>query len=74
MNILLTGCAGFIGFHLALSLKKKGYKIFGIDNLSSSSKKTQKKRIEILKKNKIFYIKEDLSKKGSLKLFKKKKN
>ena len=73
MNILLTGCAGFIGFHLALSLKKKGYKIFGIDNLSSSSKKTQKKRIEILKKNKIFYIKEDLSKKGSLKLFKKKK-
>ena len=33
-NILITGCAGFIGFHLAKSLlKSKNYKIIGIDNL-----------------------------------------
>ena len=73
MNVLITGCAGFIGFHLSIFLKNKGFKIFGIDNLSSISKKTQKKRIEILKKNKISFIKKDLSQKNSLKVFKKKK-
>jgi UDP-glucuronate 4-epimerase len=32
--ILVTGCAGFIGFHLALALRKSGYQVFGIDNLN----------------------------------------
>ncbi len=34
MNILLTGSAGFIGFHLALELLKSGYKIIGVDNFN----------------------------------------
>ena len=32
--ILITGCAGFIGYHLAKSLLKKGNIVIGIDNLN----------------------------------------
>lgn len=34
-NILVTGCAGFIGFHLAKRLLERGFRIIGLDNLSS---------------------------------------
>ncbi|WP_396636946.1 NAD-dependent epimerase/dehydratase family protein [Maribacter sp. R77961] len=34
MKILITGAAGFIGFHLAESLSKKGEDIIGIDNIN----------------------------------------
>lgn len=33
-KILLTGCAGFIGFHLSNRLLLDGYSIVGIDNLN----------------------------------------
>ena len=33
MNILVTGCAGFIGYHLCKKLLTKGFVITGIDNL-----------------------------------------
>ncbi len=35
MTILITGVAGFIGFHLAKSLLEKGYPVIGIDNFNS---------------------------------------
>lgn len=35
MKILLTGCAGFIGMHTALSLLIDGYQVVGVDNLNS---------------------------------------
>jgi UDP-glucuronate 4-epimerase len=34
-KILITGAAGFIGYHLSQRLLKEGYEIFGIDNLNS---------------------------------------
>jgi UDP-glucuronate 4-epimerase len=34
-RIFITGIAGFIGFHLALSLKKRGDAVFGCDNFNS---------------------------------------
>ncbi len=34
MKILITGMAGFIGFHLARHLSQAGHEIFGIDNLN----------------------------------------
>jgi UDP-glucuronate 4-epimerase len=34
MQVLLTGCAGFIGFHAAKTLLERGEKIVGIDNLN----------------------------------------
>lgn len=35
MNILVTGAAGFIGFHLTKDLISKGHKVVGLDNLNS---------------------------------------
>lgn len=34
MAILVTGCAGFIGFHTALELIKQNYNVIGIDNIN----------------------------------------
>ena len=34
-KIIITGAAGFIGFHLSQRLLKEGYEIYGIDNLNS---------------------------------------
>ena len=34
MSILVTGSAGFIGFHLAKRLLNEGYDVIGIDNLN----------------------------------------
>jgi len=33
-KILLTGCAGFIGFHTSKRLLQSGYEVVGLDNLS----------------------------------------
>ncbi len=61
MKILITGSAGFIGFHLHSYLKKKKFKVYGCDNLSSISKKTQKLRLQEIKKNKLNFYKLDLN-------------
>ena len=34
MRILVTGAAGFIGYHVALALLQRGDTIVGIDNLN----------------------------------------
>jgi UDP-glucuronate 4-epimerase len=34
MKILVTGAAGFIGFHTCLKLVKQGYEVYGIDNIN----------------------------------------
>ena len=33
-SVLVTGCAGFIGYHLSQSLLKDGINVLGIDNLN----------------------------------------
>ena len=35
MRILVTGAAGFIGFHLVSELLSQDYKVTGIDNLNN---------------------------------------
>ena len=60
MNILITGCAGFIGFHLSdfLSKKYRNSKIIGFDNINNFySPFLKKMRIKELKKNKNFFFK-----------------
>ena len=51
MKILVTGCAGFIGFHLTQDLlEKSNYEIVGIDNLNSYyDVKLKKLRLQVLK-------------------------
>ncbi len=52
MKILVTGCAGFIGSHFCLKLKKKNVFIVGVDSINNYySKKLKKKRISLIKKN-----------------------
>ncbi len=34
MNILVTGAAGFIGFHLSSKLLDRGFKVIGVDNVN----------------------------------------
>ena len=67
--ILVTGCAGFIGFHLSLFYLNKNKRVIGIDNLNNYYDVRHKiKRLKILKKHKNFtFIKIDLKDKNSLK-------
>ena len=51
MKILITGCAGFIGYHLTSLLISKKNKIYGIDNLNNYySVKLKKDRLREIKK------------------------
>ena len=50
-TILVTGCAGFIGFHLSRALLDKESSVVGIDNLNEYyDPKLKEDRLEILKK------------------------
>ncbi len=65
-KVLITGAAGFIGFHTIKKFLKENYEVHGIDNLNSYySQKLKKDRILFLKKyaknknrNFIFYKKD----------------
>jgi len=74
MNILVTGCAGFIGFNLCNSLlKNKNNKIVGIDNINNYySIKLKKDRLKNLQKyNNFKFYKKNLKNYNSiLKIFK----
>ncbi len=49
-SILVTGCAGFIGFHLTKKLCGLGYNVVGIDNLNDYyDVQLKNSRLEILK-------------------------
>lgn len=65
---LITGCAGFIGFHLTKLLLDKNYEVIGIDSLNNYySKKLKIERLKILKKDKKFrFFKIDLSNKKKI--------
>jgi UDP-glucuronate 4-epimerase len=55
LNILVTGAAGFIGYHLCASLLNDGYDVLGIDNINDYYNKNIKlDRLEILNKYKNF--------------------
>ena len=55
--ILVTGCAGFIGFSLCQNLLKNGYKVIGIDNLNNYyNVKLKRDRLKnLINKNFKFY-------------------
>ena len=54
-KILLTGAAGFIGFHFSNRLLEEGFEVIGIDSLNKYYDVNLKKsRLNILKKNKNF--------------------
>ena len=57
-KILITGAAGFIGFHVSLKLLKSGKNVVGIDNLNNYyDPKLKISRLNILKNIKTLYLK-----------------
>lgn len=82
-TVLITGAAGFIGFHLSKALLEKGFNVVGLDNLNSYYDPALKKsRLDILqsftyktkKDNKFTFHKVDISNINKLQtIFKKSK-
>ncbi len=68
-SILVTGAAGFIGFHLARKLLERGNQVIGVDNLNPYYDVTLKKaRLDRLKPlNGFFFYKEDIQNLSGLK-------
>jgi UDP-glucuronate 4-epimerase len=65
--VLVTGAAGFIGFHCALALKKKGDGVIGIDNYCSYYPVSIKRsRTEILKKEGVYVFEADINERNFL--------
>ena len=58
-NIIITGGAGFIGYHLSEKLLKKNFKIIIIDNLSRGKYDNALKKL--LKNKNIKFIRFDLT-------------
>ena len=49
MKVLVTGCAGFIGFHLVKKLLDTNISIIGVDNINSYyDQKLKKNRLQLL--------------------------
>ena len=72
MNVLITGCAGFIGFHTTLRFLSEGYSVIGIDNLNDYYDVGLKNdRLSSIKSDLFKFYKIDLNDKASLeKIFK----
>jgi len=62
MNVLITGCAGFIGMHVTLALLSKGINVVGLDNLNDYyDLQLKMDRLANIKKNKNFtFIQENV--------------
>lgn len=74
MNIIITGAAGFIGFHTTLALLKKKINVYGIDDLNPYyDVRLKKDRLAILKKYENFhFLKKKIEDKRIHSFFKKK--
>ena len=56
--IVVTGAAGFIGYHVCEALLNRGDEVVGIDNMNDYYEVSLKKaRLALLKKNKHFKFK-----------------
>ena len=75
MTILVTGAAGFIGFHTCLAKLKTNNVVIGVDNLNNYyDVKLKKDRLNILRKYKNFsFIKSDIQNVKLFTRFKKKR-
>lgn len=52
MKILVTGCAGFIGFHITERIMDRGHSVVGIDNMNEYyDLQLKKDRLKLLKKS-----------------------
>jgi len=68
MKILVTGAAGFIGFHISKKLLEKNFEVIGLDNLNDYYNINLKEdRLKILRESKFFtFYKKNLEDKVSV--------
>ena len=68
MKILITGAAGFIGFHISKRLLETGFEVIGLDNLNDYYDFNLKAdRLKILKESESFtFYKKNLEDKKSV--------
>ncbi len=68
MNILITGCAGFIGFHTSQKFLSEGFNVIGIDNLNSYyDNQLKKDRLKKIQSENFEFYKFDLNQKPEIK-------
>ena len=80
-NVLVTGCAGFIGFHLARRLINESFNVFGFDNVNDYYDiNLKRQRLKILQdlgnssNNSFLFKEENLENKKALDSFVKNNN
>lgn len=67
MKVLVTGTAGFIGFHLAQALLARGDEVIGVDNVNDYYDVTLKeRRLELLVQEGFTFYRQDLSEREAL--------
>ena len=66
--ILVTGAAGFIGFHVARRLLRDGHDVIGLDNMNSYYDPVLKeaRRAELAKSSRLRFVKLDLADRGGM--------
>ena len=56
-KVLVTGCAGFIGFNLSKKLIKEGHNVYGVDSLNNAyDKKFKELRLQNLESESNFHF------------------
>ena len=68
MKVLLTGVAGFIGFHVGMALAKRGDTVVGLDNLNDYYDVRLKKarRDTLVQEKNVTFIKADLADRSAM--------
>jgi len=67
-RILVTGAAGFIGFHVARRLLRDGHDVIGLDNMNTYYDPVLKeaRRAELAKSSRLRFVKLDLADRGGM--------